>query len=151
MNDLRLLVEKYMDGLTTCAEEEQLRRYFTSPESIVPADLEWMRALMGWEESCAKHEFRGGNDHDGAQQSNIESNTVRRIPHLVLRRILHIAAMLLVVVSATLLLRPRQKSFAIIDGERVTDRSVVQEEALAALNMVSSTDEETFEALLSPP
>lgn len=129
MNDLRLLVEKYMDGLTTCAEEEQLRHYFTSPESIVPADLEWMRALMEWE---------------------AKPHPVTRRKHAVVQ-MLRIAAMLLVVVSIAFALWPRQKSFAIIDGQRVTNREVVQEEALEALNMVSSTDEETFEALFDSP
>ena len=151
MNDLRLLVEKYMDGLTTRNEEEQLRRYFTSLESMVPDDLEWMSALKDWEKSCAKHEFRGGKNHHGTQDSDAKGIVVPRTSRLVLRRILRIAAMLLVVVSATLLLWPRQKSFAIIDGQRVTSREVVQEEALEALNMVSSTDEETFEALFDSP
>ena len=51
MNDIQKLIDKYMDGLTTRDEEDQLRRYFTSPESIIPADLEWMRALMEWEDT----------------------------------------------------------------------------------------------------
>ena len=104
MNDLRLLVEKYMDGLTTCDEEEQLRRYFTSPESIVSDELEWMRALMGWEKSCAKHEFQGEKNHHGVQESDARGIVVPRTSRLVPRRILRIAVMLLVVVSATLLL-----------------------------------------------
>lgn len=129
MNDIKKLIDKYMDGLTTRDEEERLRRYFTSPESIIPADLEWMRALMEWEDT---------------------PRPVTRRKHAVVQ-MLRIAAMLLVVVSIAFALWPRQKSFAIIDGQRVTNREVVQEEALEALNMVSSTDEETFEALFDSP
>ena len=129
MNDIKKLIDKYMDGLTTRDEEERLRRYFTSPESIIPADLEWMRALMEWEDT---------------------PHPVTRRKHAVVQ-MLRIAAMLLVVVSIAFALWPRQKCFAIIDGQRVTNREVVQEEALEALNMVSSTDEETFEALFDSP
>ena len=129
MNDIQKLIDKYMGGLTTRDEEDQLRRYFTSPESIIPADLEWMRALMEWEDT---------------------PRPVTRRKHAVVQ-MLRIAAMLLVVVSIAFALWPCQKSFAIIDGQRVTNREVVQEEALEALNMVSSTDEETFEALFDSP
>ena len=94
MNDIQKLIDKYMDGLTTRNEENQLRRYFTSPESIIPADLEWMRALMEWEDT---------------------PHPVTRRKHAVVQ-MLRIAAMLLVVVSIAFALWPRQKSFAIIDG-----------------------------------
>ena len=49
MKDIRQLVEKYFDGTTTVAEEQQLRDFFIQDALILPEDLKPLKALFAWE------------------------------------------------------------------------------------------------------
>ncbi|MDD7317358.1 MAG: hypothetical protein SOZ80_01570 [Prevotella sp.] len=125
---MRELIDKYIDGRTTGDEERLLREHFASPATIVGDDMRWMRALSQFTEA-------------------------ERLPAVKSRReyyaVAKIAASVAIVLSAWLLYPGNKvsESFAVVDGKRVTDRTVVEAEALDALNFVSTDNEEMYGAL----
>lgn len=54
-DDLRLLIERFLDGDTTLAEEKALREFFTSSREL-PADLSPYREMFGWYAAIDKSE-----------------------------------------------------------------------------------------------
>ena len=113
-------------------EELQLRQYFSEMQ-FVPQEWYAYKALFAWEER--------------------ESATIRqKLAHRHSHRRPAIAASLaaLLLVGAGILLLNKQDTptnYAVIDGHITTDLSVVKQEAEQALMMVTTTEEETFDAL----
>lgn len=127
MNDIEQLIEKYLDGDTTHAEEQQLQAYFASHTDI-PADWQPYRALFAYV---------------GEEQA--KGKTVN-LPH---HRLRWAAAAACVATLASLAIAWPQDadSYAVIDGQRTTDSYVVMQEAELALQMVAASDDDTFDAL----
>lgn len=139
--NIRILTERYMNGETTCAEEQTLRRFFTS---VAPGELpaEWrpLRALFAYEVS----ERSGVLPEDGARAA---TPVKRKWRSLRLDLFLTSAASA-AIIFAVALTSPRQpRSYAMIDGRVYTDHSVVARQAEEALMLVSSSEEDTFSAL----
>ena len=59
-NTVGRLLKKYMDGLTTNAEEKTLRDYFSNPSAIVPEEWKPYRALFSFVGE-QREEFFGGS------------------------------------------------------------------------------------------
>jgi len=130
--EIQRLLDRYLDGETSSQEELQLRQYFSETQ-LVPQKWYAYKALFAWEER--------------------ESATIRqKLAHRHSHRRLAIAASLaaLLLVGAGILLLNKQDNptnYAVIDGHITTDLSVVKQEAEQALMMVTTTEEETFDAL----
>ena len=143
MKELRLLTEKYMEGTTTNAEEQALRQYFASPQSLVPEDLAWMKALFAYEAQQAE---------TATESLPARQATPPGRPWQAVLRWTGLAAsvLLMLAFSATLLVtRPQaMQDLAFIDGKKTTDRQIMECEALHALDEVAYTDEELFDALI---
>ncbi len=135
MKDLKTLVDKYLDGTTSNEEEQRLRDYFSSPTVLVPEDMEWMRALFVYETNVVEHA--------------VDTATLRpKNRHRWLGWAAAAIALMVVGVGITYYQNSQQpQDYALIDGQMVSNRQQVIEEALSALDMVSQTDEETYEAL----
>ena len=135
MKDLKTLVDKYPDGTTSNEEEQRLRDYFSSPTVLVPEDMEWMRALFVYEANVVEHA--------------VDTATLRpKNRHRWLGWAAAAIALMVVGVGITYYQNSQQpQDYALIDGQMVSNRQQVIEEALSALDMVSQTDEETYEAL----
>ena len=135
MKDLKTLVDKYLDGTTSNEEEQRLRDYFSSPTVLVPEDMEWMRALFVYETNVVEHA--------------VDTATLRpKNRHRWLGWAAAAIALMVVGVGITYYQNSQQpQDYALIDGQMVNNRQQVIEEALSALDMVSQTDEETYEAL----
>lgn len=135
MKDLKTLVDKYLDGTTSNEEEQRLRDYFSSPTVLVPEDMEWMRALFVYEANVVEH----ADDTATLRPKN---------RHRWLGWAAAAIALMVVGVGITYYQNSQQpQDYALIDGQMVSNRQQVIEEALSALDMVSQTDEETYEAL----
>lgn len=135
MKDLKTLVDKYLDGTTSNEEEQRLRDYFSSPTVLVPEDMEWMRALFVYETNVVEH----ADDTATLRPKN---------RHRCLGWAAAAIALMVVGVGITYYQNSQQpQDYALIDGQMVNNRQQVIEEALSALDMVSQTDEETYEAL----
>lgn len=126
--EIQRLLDRYLDGETSSQEELQLRQYFSEMQ-LVPQEWYAYKALFAWEER--------------------ESATIRqKLAHRRLAIAASLAALLLV--GAGILLLNKQDNptnYAVIDGHITTDLSVVKQEAEQALMMVTTTEEETFDAL----
>ena len=135
MKDLKTLVDKYLDGTTSNEEEQRLRDYFSSPTELVPEDMEWMRALFVYETNVV--------------EQAVDTATLRpKNRHRWLGWAAAAIALMVVGVGITYYQNSQQpQDYALIDGQMVNNRQQVIEEALNALDMVSQTDEETYEAL----
>ena len=138
---IKQLLDKYLDGETSSAEERALRGYFTNRDNNIPE--EWMpyRALFAYiaEERADAVETAPTDD----SSLNKARKTGRH--GWIYTAFTAAAAILIAVVMIAL---PRQSdNYAVIDGKVYTNKKVVEEEALKALEMVSSDEEDNFGAL----
>lgn len=139
INEAKVLVDRYMDGETTAGEERTLRHFFHTATDL-PDEWQPLRALFAYV------------DHEAAQGDTSELPTETepmKKPHLRVSRWWWTGAVAASLFGG-LLLWPKTdngRNFAVIDGERVTDRRIVEREAEQALQLVAISDEEAFSAL----
>ncbi len=139
IKEAQVLIDRYMDGETTAAEERALRHFFRTAADV-PEQWRPLRALFAYV------------DDEARQAGKAEGKTVRlrtEKPHRPISRWWWTGAVAASVLAA-LLLWPKTddgRNFAVIDGERVTDQRVVVREAEQALQLVAISDEEAFSAL----
>lgn len=128
MNEIEQLIEKYLDGDTTHAEELQLRQYFARQQEI-PEEWKAFSALFSY--------------IDEKEQPR------RRTVYLSHHSLWWTAVAAVVVGMVTLVIAwPKgDQAYAVINGQRTTDTEVIMREAELALQMVASDDNETFDAL----
>ncbi|MCI6161416.1 MAG: hypothetical protein SPI18_00925 [Prevotella sp.] len=137
--DVRTLLDKYLDGTTSNAEEQALRRYFTTNGKDVPEEWKVYRALFSFE-ACER------------KQHESHAVTARPRKDTSIRQMLiwsaSIAASAIFLFSVALPQMGREtRNYVLIDGQKQTDKEVVMQEAEAALTQVSSDEEESFGAL----
>lgn len=138
---IKQLLDKYLDGETSSAEERALRGYFTNKGNNIPE--EWMpyRALFIY---IAEERTDEG---ETAETIDINVNKAGKSHRRgwIYAAATAAAAILIAVVMISL---PRQNdNYAVIDGKVYTNKKVVEDEALKALQMVSSDNDDNFDAL----
>ena len=132
---IKQLLDKYLDGETSSAEERALRGYFTNRDNNIPE--EWMpyKALFAYiaEERADAVET--------APTADSSLNKARKTGR-------HGWISTAILIAVVMIALPRQSdNYAVIDGKVYTNKKVVEEEALKALEMVSSDEEDNFGAL----
>ncbi|GAB6981987.1 hypothetical protein [Prevotella dentasini] len=142
IDEIEKLVQKYLDGNTTVAEEEQLRFFFTQDHLLLPDKLKPMCALFRWE----KQECSGKTVEKTVQPAAMPTQTRKRPPHWLMA-VISAAAVLTILILAVRRGAIGSNDYAVLNGERTTDREIVQREAEAALEMVSTDGSEDFSAL----
>lgn len=158
-NTVGRLLKKYMDGLTTNAEEKTLRDYFSNPSAIVPEEWKPYRALFSFVGEQRK-EFFGGSmeeadggameekDGDGSVDEKPSGEDKRRKRHVGgLVWALSAAATLLLLVGVFFGRQRQSDCYMIVDGKMYTDRKEVKAEAVEALDMVGENSEDPFAAM----
>lgn len=138
---IKQLLDKYLDGETSSAEERALRGYFTNKGNDIPE--EWMpyRALFTY---IAEERADEG---ETAETIDINVNKADKAHRRgwIYAAATAAAAILIAVVMISL---PRSNdNYAVIDGKVYTNKKVVEDEALKALQMVSSDNDDNFDAL----
>lgn len=138
---IKQLLDKYLDGETSSAEERALRGYFTNKGNDIPE--EWMpyRALFTY--------IAEERTDEGETAETIDINVNKAVKAhrrgWIYAAATAAAAILIAVVMISL---PRQNdNYAVIDGKVYTNKKVVEDEALKALQMVSSDNDDNFDAL----
>ena len=131
---IKQLLDKYLDGETSSAEERALRGYFTNRDNDIPE--EWMpyRALFAYiaEERA-----------DAVETAPTADSSLNKARKTGRHGWIYTAIMAVVMIAL-----PRQSdNYAVIDGKVYTNKKVVEEEALKALEMVSSDEKDNFGAL----
>ena len=136
MDNMEVLIEKYFDGRTTCAEERAIRQAFAQGE--VPEHLEVYRPLFAYLDKEAQR-----REH-AEDVTPARRKIVMQSPHRHRYWIGSIAAglALCLVLARFLPGSGKNENYAIIDGKRYTDPALVQAKAREALDNVSYTDEE---------
>jgi hypothetical protein len=114
------LIEKYYDGLTTVAEEKELRSFLSQPN--LPEQYKVERDILGFFEEKKKKRI----------------STVQLIPF---KRWSSVAAVLIVgVLCVKFYMTAYPTNFAYVDGEKITDVGKVKQNAMASLNDLSSDE-----------
>lgn len=138
---IKQLLDKYLDGETSSAEERALRGYFTNKGNNIPE--EWMpyRALFTY---IAEERADEG---ETAETIDINVNKAGKAHRRgwIYAAATAAAAILIAVVMISLL--RSNDNYAVIDGKVYTNKKVVEDEALKALQMVSSDNDDNFDAL----
>lgn len=158
MDEIKALLDRYMDGATTCAEEQQLRQYFRTHADALPDEWKPLRALFLFVDDEREALELGEESSDSALEAELPVPTeateqhaapvvsIRRRARRVWLAVASVAAVLLLV--ALPFIKGRGHSaYAIIDGQRTNDQEVVMQEAEAALQEVAIDDEDAFGAL----
>ena len=143
IDDINSLVQKYLDGETTTAEEQQLRSFFAQDPLLVPNELKPLCALFRWEsvERCKEDTEKfvpTAETHTTKQR--------KRLPSWIIAAV-SAAAAGVVTMFVVRLNTTQTGDYAFVNGEQITNKEVVQREAEAALDMVSADGNEDFNAL----
>lgn len=158
-NTVGRLLKKYMDGLTTNAEEKTLRDYFSDSSAIVPEEWKPYRALFSFVGEQRKEFFGGSmeeadggameeNDGNGSVEEKVSGEDKRRKRHVRgLVWTLSAAATLLLLVGVFFGRQRQPDCYMIVDGKMYTDRKEVKAEAVEALDMVGENSEDPFAAM----
>lgn len=130
---LDILLDKYLEGLSTLEEEKDLREYFRSEES--GEEYEPYRAIFGYIDS---------------ERTSFEEETQAKKPAKTKRIALRYgigaaAACIILLLALKLTLRPSgleiEKSYAYIDGEKYTDMILVRQQALQSLEDITTNED----------
>ncbi len=138
---IKQLLDKYLDGETSADEERALRGYFTNKGNHIPEEWIPYRALFAYiaEEQTAIAEKADDN-------GKYRKDTKARHRHGWMYTAITAAAAILIIVVMIALPRSTE-NYAVINGKVYTDKKLVEEEALKALDMVSSDESDDFGAL----
>lgn len=132
------LLNKYFEGETTCEEEHQLRNFFT--QDIVPEHLESYRPMFAFFEEEKKQGITGSGKGAGQKFKM----------HRFIYYTSGIAAgvlLLLGIASIHKHLNSLPENYVIIDGKCYTDENLVREQAMAAFQNVSTSEDELLDTL----
>lgn len=152
--DIQQLIDRYLDGTTSCEEEALLRHYFQTLD-VVPNEWRPIRAMMNYADSeraaCTTTTSMPRNSDEQHARLNKETHG-KTWAHVVQinRKWWAAAAIGMLLTGTTWTLWSQQaedKCYAIIDGQHVTDDDIVEQEAERALQLVAISDEEALEAL----
>lgn len=132
---IQQLLDKYLDGDTSIAEEEALRGYFIHGGDDIPEEWRPYKALFTYivEERADK---------------TVTSSHVKFKALLRYRRVYAAMTAAAALIAVMMISLPHtEKNYAVIDGKVYTDKKIVEDEALKALDMVSSDQDADFSAL----
>jgi len=128
------LLDRYMDGETTEVEEQTLRKYFANAANDIPDEWVSYRAMFAYVVE---------------ERSKALPFTTEK-PKRALRLWLFaasVAASVAVIVAVALNMNANPVAYVVIDGKVYENKELVREEALEALQMVSTNEDDTFSAL----
>lgn len=132
---IQQLLDKYLDGDTSIAEEEALRGYFIHSGDDIPEERRPYKALFTYivEERADKT----------VTNSHVNFKALLRY-----RRVYAAMTAAAALIAVMMISLPHtEKNYAVIDGKVYTDKKIVEDEALKALDMVSSDQDADFSAL----
>lgn len=125
--ELSALVERYLDGDTTLEEEKQLADYFRQHKTVSP-DLQPIRAMVIGLDALSVQE---------CEMIPIVQPQPRHRLHVYLRRVVGIAASLLLIIGLTLTLyRSQNYCEATVYGHPVDNSEFVMEEVSGTMKQI---------------
>lgn len=165
--ETEILIGKYLDGMTTNAEEDRLRRYFAEmPADEVPEEWRVYKALFAWEtghatagdaatelaaitteKPTASDGQTGQTDRTAPDKDKAATRPamMRRIDMLLASAAASVA--ILIAVAIGHIPQTDRQCYAVIDGRVYTDCEFVEREAEEALMLVAGSEDDAFDAL----
>jgi len=148
---IKQLLDKYLDGETSSAEERALRGYFTNKDNDIPEEWTAYRALFTYiaEERADEVDIAEERVGEGETAETVDIN-VNKAGKAHRRGWIYAAATAAaaILIAVVMISLPRSNdNYAVIDGKVYTNKKVVEDEALKALQMVSSDNDDNFDAL----
>lgn len=143
---IQQLIDRYDEGMTSNAEERELREFFRQhPASALPQEWAAYKAIFAFVDSeAATMAVTTGKEVESPLTVN-RITPQRRL--FTTKRIVAAAACAAIAVTIVLhTVNTGKSNYAVINGNTVTDKSVVMTEAETALQMVAYSDE-SFGAL----
>jgi hypothetical protein len=148
-----ILLEKYYEGMTSLAEEKQLRDFLQQED--LPERFDTERALFGFferERSATEKTVVSPLPLDTPLPTLEAGRTNAPPPRSLLRPLLRIAAMLTIAIATGGLLLGRHtqslhQNVAYINGKRCTDPETVKALALASIHQVNLSSDEIHQTL----
>lgn len=133
------LLNRYFDGDTTCEEEREIKRFFR--EENIPEEFEVYRPIFAFIEEETKQHSKPAEE---------ENESFKRGRRYFIHTLSSIAAGLLIILSIAGIKHIHQPdNYVIIDGYKSTDIQLAREQALAAFDDVSFSQEDIFDSLFS--
>lgn len=167
MNDeikrIQDLLDKYMDGATSNEEEATLRKYFEEHGNDIPEEWESYRALFGYigfeqmnlsqilkeeEKEIEKEDILEDEEKNipKKEEKKEEASRSRWLKYFG-TSVAAAAIIAFLIVGIQKIAQPQPECYAVIDGKVYTDQEFVHNEALDALEDVSTDSEDPFSAL----
>lgn len=131
------LIDRYFEGLTSCEEERELRRFFT--HNSVPEHLQIYRPLF----ACLEQEVQAYR----AEKAPAKTISPRRRFLYTMGAVAAGLLLLIGIAGTHQYLQPTPENFVIIDGKQYTDANLVREQALAAFRDVRTTEDEVLDLM----
>ena len=140
LSRVKILVDKYFDGLTSLEEEQELRRYFTQEESI-PEEYQVVKMMLGTFDTLS-HETPN-------REVNVHADIKRhKTFRLNMKWITGIAAAVAILIGAAIILTPNSINQEVpaetapvyicyVNGVKVEDDKVAYAEANRILGSLS--------------
>jgi hypothetical protein len=140
LSRVKILVDKYFDGLTSLEEEQELRRYFAQAENI-PEEYQAVKMMLGTFDTLS-HETPN-------REINVHAEIKRRsVLRFNAKWLAGIAAAVAIVVGVTITLNPKISTvettikatpdyMCYVDGVKVEDDKVAYAEANRILGSLS--------------
>ncbi len=148
---IRLLKERFFDGVTSLSEEQELYDFYNQHSEGLPEDLEANREIfMGFGAIC----FKEGNQVQKDSEEKISESSPNSLHINFLRISIGIAAMLLLCfgITTAIHLNARQElarnyegSYMIVNGQRIDDLSRIKPNIEKALSQASHIEQELEE------
>lgn len=151
-SDIRNLIDRYMAGDTSNAEEAALREWFRASGDAVPEEWRPLKALFGFvdDERVALEAVPSATE---PRLSAIASSKPRpaishvlREPRLWIPSAVAAAAVVAALVVQTFAVSAGATNYAVIDGRVYTNPAIVEQQAISALQTVAP-DDDPFSAL----
>ena len=170
-NDIKQLLDRYMSGDTSNEEEARLRAFFAAcgetGSGSLPAGWAVYKALFAYVDAERAAATVSGQA-DSSTPAIVPASgstaktpgavssapmTVISVPGAVIRLLLTAAACVAAVVAGVLICLPAEPdNYAVIDGQVSTSPTVIEAEAMAALQSITlETDDDAFSALEMMP
>lgn len=134
---IKMLIDKYMEGGTTVAEEQQLCNYFTTNADNLPAEWHVYRAMFGY---VSQHKQTAANE------KHILNGTRKSASILNFRRFVEIAACIAVIIVLGISLPNKNKAYMVADGVKTTDYTKIENEIDNVLSLVTADNDKAFSA-----
>lgn len=145
------LLDKYLAGETSNEEEAELRIYFDKHDEDIPEDWKSYRALFSYIdfEKQSLSSLKTTPTSLADNPTKIQDVPKRRPIKLLAWATAAIVALALIITGIHQFTKPQTEYYAVIDGKVYTDKSLVHDEALDALQEVSTNakEDDAFSAL----